>query len=326
MNKNDFLHILSDAMQTHEGWVAEGGAAWPNFNPGNLKFAQQSGAVALPSGFAKFGNFYDGKQAQIMDLSYKLAKHNTLEEIISVYAPPSDNNTPAYIAAVIAYFATLNIVIGANDPIDQFLANFIKPTVLIAVNQLYNPADWHAVQAAIIQCAGYMPNYTFACHYSNADLTGDIVEVTNANPPGGIFSGISAAASQNVLAPYNDGQVLNLVIYDGKIMQGHSEPYGGCEFHGIKEPQAPISSVMSAMYNGPMFADALARVLWHELIHGLFDITQQTDILHAYLIAHGGYAQNTAADLEVVFTSDQLNTNAAVAILQNDKRSLMQKL
>ena len=46
MNKSDFLHILSDAQQNHEGWSSLEGAAFPNFNPGNLTFIGQEGAVA----------------------------------------------------------------------------------------------------------------------------------------------------------------------------------------------------------------------------------------------------------------------------------------
>ena len=58
--------------------------------------------------------------------------------------------------------------------------------------------------------------------------------------------------------------------------------------------------------------DSTARIIFHELIHELFALTKQTDTLHAYLIAHGGYAQNLADDLRAVYNGGQLNTEIAV--------------
>lgn len=316
----DFVHIFSDAIQTHEGYLTTGGASWPNLNPGNLHFEEQLGASGTIGSEAKFGNFFDGKQALNNDIAAKLAKFNTIQEIIQAYAPPSQNNTPAYIVAVVAFFNSRNIPITATMAIDSFVALFGKPVVLVAINQIYAPGNWAAVQAIVTQCAAYMPNYVFSCRYSNVNLSGTIQTIENSTPPGGQYSGPSGDAIKGVLVPYNQGQILNLVIYDGSIMQGHPEPFGGCEYQG--ETIDPVSGVASVMYQGAAFIDSNARAMWHELIHELFKITQQTDTLHEYLVAHGGYQADLAIDLGAVFTGNQLNTLAAVANLEKEKNNL----
>lgn len=315
MLKTDFVHVFADAIQWHEGWLETAGAAYPNLNPGNLEFAHQNGAV--PNGrFAKFPDFFTGKQAQLNDIFAKLPKHDTIRSVISVYAPPIENNTEAYISSVVAYFNAFGYPIDADSSISQFIAISGKPVILLVINQIWHPIGWTAIQQTIKQLAKYMPNYAFSCRYSNAYLGNAITTIQNANPPGGFYSGVSGDAVRNIIAPYNQGQALNVMIYDGSIMQGHPIPYGGCEFRSVTEPNAPISAVSAAMYNGAAFVDPLVRVIFHELIHELFDLTNQLDITHSYLIAHGGYTADLATDLEAVFTGNDLNTPAAIANLK----------
>jgi hypothetical protein len=45
-------------------------------------------------------------------------------------------------------------------------------------------------------------------------------------------------------------------------------------------------------------------------------VTKQSDILHQYLIAHGGYQADTATDLLAVFDGNQLNTPSAILALE----------
>jgi hypothetical protein len=321
MDSNTFLHILSDAQQEHEGWSETTGAAYPNLNPGNLKFVGQANAVASSNGFCKFNNFYDGKQAQLNDLTAKYnAGLHTLRAIITRYAPPKDNDTDAYIATVVAFFKARNIVIDADEDIPTFINNFQKPVVLTVIDQMYDPPAWAAIQAAIVQNCAWMPNYTFSCRYSSASLVGHIISLQNQMPPGGQYSGPDGESVKQIIAPYNHGELMNIVLYSGTLLVGFPMPFGGCEYGGVKLD--PVSSVASAMFEGPSFVDSFARVIFHELIHELFDITQQGDSLHAYLIAHGGYAQNTEADLLAVFNGSSLNTPAAVATLEKDEKSL----
>lgn len=84
----------------------EGGTlAWRNNNPGNIRmgdWAKANGAIGVgPSGFAIFPTPEIGRQA-IANL-LKEGKHyrnNTIAGVISRYAPPSENNTAAYISFV----------------------------------------------------------------------------------------------------------------------------------------------------------------------------------------------------------------------------------
>ena len=307
----------------HEGWSESTGLAWKNMNPGNLKFMHQEGATEGANGFAVFTNFYDGKQALNNDLDAKiLSGLNTIEDIIHIYSPASDgNNTIAYIDSVIQFFADRNIIITQDTPIDQFIDEFEKPIVLIAVNQIFRPLDWASTQASIVQLAGYMTGYAFAAYYSNVDLSKDIVQVTQSIPPS-TFSGVSANASAQAIAPYNHGEVLNVLLYSGTIMQGSPEPFGGCEYQNLTEPKAPVSSVASVMYNGPVFRDPTARLFFHELIHALFDLLDISDTLHEYLLSHGGYQENEAVDLLAVFNGAQLNSPQAIATLKTKAESL----
>ncbi|WP_334468708.1 lytic transglycosylase catalytic [Arsenophonus sp. PmNCSU2021_1] len=71
-----------------------------NNNPGNLNFVGQRGAVReSPNGrFAKFNTAFEGLQALSSQLNrYAERGLNTVEKIISTWAPASENNTRAYI-------------------------------------------------------------------------------------------------------------------------------------------------------------------------------------------------------------------------------------
>lgn len=72
-----------------------------NFNPGNLEYRGQAGAVPEPGSgrFAKFGSASEGVAALAKQLQrYDARGLDTLDEIINTYAPSSENNTQAYIA------------------------------------------------------------------------------------------------------------------------------------------------------------------------------------------------------------------------------------
>jgi hypothetical protein len=307
MLQNDFIGICADAIQFHEGW-ADGNPAVANNNPGNLRFADQPGATAGKD-FAIFPDFYAGRHALEADLKAKLsAGIDTVRDLITKYAPPNENNTEAYITTVLNYFAWRNIKIKDSDSI---AGATVPAVVLIDINGLWKPNDWHAVQQAISQVAEYMPQYCFSTRYTNTDLSAAVVNI-NVPPFTETMSAISEGATHDILAQLNDGQTMNIMVYDGSIQQGHKSAVGGCEYGGYTLP-VPESSFASVIYEGEAFIDSTARIIFHELIHELFALTKQTDTLHAYLIAHGGYAQNLADDLRAVYNGGQLNTVAAVA-------------
>lgn len=73
-----------------------------NFNPGNLRFAGQRNAAMGEGNFAKFSSNEAGLQAMAdqLRLYQNRDKLNTIQQIVSKYAPRSENDTAAYIANV----------------------------------------------------------------------------------------------------------------------------------------------------------------------------------------------------------------------------------
>lgn len=99
-----------------------------NNNPGNLNFAGQAGATkeSGPGGrFAQFGSMREGVSALVKQLGlYVKRGKNTIRKIIETYAPSSENDTGAYIAAM-----SKAMGIGADDPLDMSNAQQVMSMV-----------------------------------------------------------------------------------------------------------------------------------------------------------------------------------------------------
>ena len=88
--------------------IKAGTLADKNNNPGNLRLAGQAGATKGQGGFAKFNSPKEGYNALVKDLKIKqsgksrtgLTKDSTLEELINVYAPSSENDTNQYVSDI----------------------------------------------------------------------------------------------------------------------------------------------------------------------------------------------------------------------------------
>ena len=92
-----------------------------NFNPGNLNFAGQAGATLEPGAngrFARFSSEEEGIAALVRQLRlYQQRGIDTLEEIVKKYAPPSENNTQAYIASMARWTGlSAGEKLDMNDP------------------------------------------------------------------------------------------------------------------------------------------------------------------------------------------------------------------
>lgn len=100
---------LASAIQTQEGYYP-GSVAYTNNNPGNLVYVGQPGATQGANGFAVFSSYQAGETAlrnQIMLDATRGTDANgnpttTVSQLINSWAPPSENNTAAYIASVSA--------------------------------------------------------------------------------------------------------------------------------------------------------------------------------------------------------------------------------
>lgn len=103
----DAVNSIAQAFQTEEGYYP-GSIAYQNNNPGNLVYAGQAGAVPGAGGFASFSSYSAGYQALEDQITLDATRGTdvngnptgTLSQLISSWAPPSENDTASYIAAV----------------------------------------------------------------------------------------------------------------------------------------------------------------------------------------------------------------------------------
>lgn len=105
------IQALALAIQHHEGFFPpsasypRGSKSFRNNNPGNLRYVGQVGSKGQDStGFAVFPDYQSGFTALLRDIDIKLKRSGdmTITQLLNVYAPPSENDTGAYIDAVAA--------------------------------------------------------------------------------------------------------------------------------------------------------------------------------------------------------------------------------
>lgn len=102
-----------------------------NNNPGNINFANQTGAVLEPVSptvpvprFAKFDTMDDGIRALIFQLQLYFDRGiDTVTAIISKWAPPTENFTQNYIASVAASLEVSSTAV--LEPTNDVLANLV---------------------------------------------------------------------------------------------------------------------------------------------------------------------------------------------------------
>jgi hypothetical protein len=92
--------------------IPPGALAAQNNNPGNLRFARQSGAMPGAGGFAQFNTPEAGYQALVGQVQLDASRGATLGQYITKYAPPSENDTALYIQQ-----ASHSLGVDANTPL-----------------------------------------------------------------------------------------------------------------------------------------------------------------------------------------------------------------
>lgn len=101
------VDALASAIQTQEGYYP-GSVAYSNNNPGNLVYAGQAGATPGLDGFAKFSTYDQGLAALKNQITLDATRGTDINgnptttpaELLTSWAPPSENDTAAYIASV----------------------------------------------------------------------------------------------------------------------------------------------------------------------------------------------------------------------------------
>lgn len=128
---------IAQAIIRQEG-DAPGTRARRNNNPGNIWDGVGAGKSTriwpnLPTddkGFVIYPSYEAGYAALLNDLQIKVNRGMTLEQLITMYAPPNENNTAAYIANVARWTGLptstpLNQLPAAAAPIDPVLPSIV---------------------------------------------------------------------------------------------------------------------------------------------------------------------------------------------------------
>lgn len=138
--------IPPDATPAPSGGAPKTGTlAERNNNPGNLRFANQTSAVQGDSGFAKFPTIEAGWNALKNQISLDATRELTLQDFVSKYAPPNENDTKGYLNHMVSILntdATANLktivdTVGLDKVAEaialkedvNYYNNFVKPVV-----------------------------------------------------------------------------------------------------------------------------------------------------------------------------------------------------
>lgn len=98
MNK---LDRLAQSIAHIEGYGNKKSLAFKNNNPGNLMYAGQKNSIKTKSSrFAVFKTPDDGWNALKQQIKLDALRGKTLEQFIYKYAPPTENNSKAYVSMV----------------------------------------------------------------------------------------------------------------------------------------------------------------------------------------------------------------------------------
>jgi hypothetical protein len=192
--------------------AATGGSSAPrgmrNNNPGNIEygpFAKKNGATGSDGRFAIFPTMEAGQAAQRALLGgYLSSGANTVSKAISKWAPGSENNTAAYVAAVAKQM-------GVGP--DQVLNGSHIPALADAISRHENGAAWDkrnamgAVNLSANAGRGSFPGAGGNTNTSTTDVKiGQITVQTQATDAAGIAKDIGGAVgSYGFVAQANTG-------------------------------------------------------------------------------------------------------------------------
>ena|ERR1700679_2027576 len=148
-----------------------------NNNPGDLKCCDGNNWVGLVGNNGTFDTFGDtvyGLRAMAVDLTTKIQSDglNTITAIISDYAPPSENNTAAYIASVASdtgYSAT-QVLTADSTTLSNMIRAIVNHEIGNTLSAQYVPDS--DIQAGIAMTAAGAPG----------SIAQSISQATGANP------------------------------------------------------------------------------------------------------------------------------------------------
>lgn len=151
------------------------GAAAKNLNPGNLRFAGQKGATVGTGGFAAFQTVDEGLVALANQLNLymtgksAMGKRDTIESIISAYAPPNENKTQQYIDQMARFMGKNPSDVLPRDPatLAKLMVGIIGKESMGGLEKGYNMRS--GIQFAVAQVLGVDPSKIG--HFQNGGVT-----------------------------------------------------------------------------------------------------------------------------------------------------------
>ena len=168
-----------------------------NNNPGNLKYAGQKGAIGKDAeGFAIFGSFAAGLAAMRAQLALDYKRGDrSISAIISHWAPPSENNTAAYIKGVAGALG-----VSPNAKLDAgLLGKLMSAMIAQEIGAGPYASMIQAVQSMIAAAQGpaSVVHHNRATHHTV--INGGIAVQTQATDAKGVATGIRGALSTQPL-------------------------------------------------------------------------------------------------------------------------------
>lgn len=195
----------------------QGTLAQRNNNPGNLKYNGQKGATKGDKGFAKFNSYEEGMQALINDLQAKqsgksrtgLKSSSSLQDLINVYAPASDNNNPTSYANTVAQ----SLGVSPNTPIKDLDTQNLAKAMAVVEDRAY-ATQMGNVPVPQQQTTEFIPKPNVQPTYTNtleSDIASGIPIPTNYTPPTNSRNYIPGYEDQynNTQASILNDQILN---------------------------------------------------------------------------------------------------------------------
>jgi hypothetical protein len=163
-------------------------------NPLNLSFANQPNAIGTDGRFAVFQTPEEGVAASVRQLQlYGQRGLNTIDQIVSRWAPPSENNTPAYIQAV-----AQRVGVSPNQEIDLSDPNIMRRLVnAMSVQEVGRVIPEDVLQRGVE--LGYQPPQ----QRQQAQLTPEqrALAAPGAAPPGVAAPGLTLRPRGVVMTP-----------------------------------------------------------------------------------------------------------------------------
>jgi hypothetical protein len=99
---SEILKALASAIAVEEGFYVPGSKPQRLNNPGDLRAAPWLASPVIEGGYVRFASVAQGIAGLYHQIALDVARGVTLRQLIAKWAPPTENDTSAYLAAVVS--------------------------------------------------------------------------------------------------------------------------------------------------------------------------------------------------------------------------------